>query len=513
MPIRVAIIGIDAATFDVILPLVKRGCLPNLGSIMEKGAWGPLRSTYPPISVPAWVSCITGKGPGQHGLLDFRHYDNKSYSGGRGGLVNSSDFAGTTIFDILSRAGKRVGVFRVPITYPPWPVNGFMVSGQPTPDRRKAYTYPESLADEVGDLHREANLKQFQYFEDDVYLDNILWDTNRHFDAAIDLLRRKSGDIDLFMMVLNCIDAVQHRFWKFRDTDYPFFIPVKDQKYKEAVDDLYRKVDEGIGKVLESLPDDVMVLVVSDHGTRLRPYRTAQLNRWLMSKGFLKIKCETKPEVIDWSKTVACRFPMYPPVDGISINLKGRQPEGNVESGGEYESIRSEILSAVGDIKDPQTGCKIVQKAWRREELYHGSCVDRIPDIVVLLDPGYEAGSSLSGPPVTFKRPEDYKVWNGFHSMDGILIATGPGIRRNEDMKGANIVDVTPTVLYALGLPVMDDMDGRVLNGLFMDSYLTENPVVYTKSGEIASIQGKYILSEDEETQMKEKLRVLGYIE
>ena len=530
MGIQVAIIGLDAATFDVMLPLVEEGKLPNLARLMERGTWGPLRSTYPPISAPAWVSCLTGKAPGKHGLFDFRHYDPRNYSS-RGKLVNSSDFSGSTIFDIISEKGMKVGAFRVPLTYPAWPVNGFMVSGQPTPDRRKAYTFPEHLSAEIGDLHQEGKLKDFQYFENDLYREHIQKDLACHFDAALNLLTNYGADLDLFMMVVNALDAAQHRFWKYHDPQYAFSDPASIAQYGEVVRDCYRQADEGVGRILEKLPADALVLVMSDHGGRLRPHRTVDFNHWLSSMGLLNLQVPAHaqtwwgrmrnrvmrtsptgpPGEIDWSCTKAYRFPMYPPVDGIEINKVNRQPNGCVRD--EYDQVRDAILSEVVKMRDPLTGDPIVLKAWRREEVFSGKYLERIPDIVLLLDDRYEGGSNPGGSLVTLKTEGDYDVWNGYHSMDGILIASGPIIRPGRKLGKAEIMDIAPTALYAMNQPIHEDMDGKVLLDIFSESHASQHPVQTVPARDPETSEQKYVLSREEESDMKKKLKILGYME
>src|SRR5918911_5639420 len=148
---KVICIGLDGATFDVIDPLVRRGRLPTLSGLLSAGTRAELRSTVPALSAPAWVSFMTGMNPGRHGVFHFRTMTRGALGSD---LVGSWMYRGRKIFDEASRGGLRVSAFRVPMTYPPWPVNGVMVSGFPTPDPQTNFTYPETLGPRIGPLLR-----------------------------------------------------------------------------------------------------------------------------------------------------------------------------------------------------------------------------------------------------------------------------------------------------------------------------------------------------------------------
>lgn len=133
---RVLVIGIDGATFDLIGPWAAGGQLPYLAQLMVEGVHGPLESTLPPVTSPAWPSFATGKNPGKHSVFDFIRP-----LGGQFDLVNATSIKARTLWQILSDAGRRVGVVNVPVTYPPAPLNGFIVSGLPSP-KTAEITYP-----------------------------------------------------------------------------------------------------------------------------------------------------------------------------------------------------------------------------------------------------------------------------------------------------------------------------------------------------------------------------------
>ena len=148
---KLLIIGLDGATFDLALPMIEKGEMPNLGQLLAQGTAANLLSTVPPVTGPAWSSFMTGKDPGGHGVYHFRAIDPTQYDQANETLVTSRSFQGPTFWDILGEVGHRVAVVTVPVTYPPWPINGVMISGYPCPDTRNNHTYPPEFADQLPD--------------------------------------------------------------------------------------------------------------------------------------------------------------------------------------------------------------------------------------------------------------------------------------------------------------------------------------------------------------------------
>ena len=165
MGTKVLIIGLDGATPDLVERWVAENKLPYLKQIMQNGVYGKLRSTYPPISPAAWTTFATGYNPGKHGTYDFRDYDPRRYSCFADTIVDSNAFAGKSIWDLVGAAGQKVGVITVPVTYPAWRVNGFMVSGYPTPDAAKSFAYPPELGQRIPPLTEDLGFFQICYTE------------------------------------------------------------------------------------------------------------------------------------------------------------------------------------------------------------------------------------------------------------------------------------------------------------------------------------------------------------
>jgi len=217
-------------------------------------------------------------------------------------------------------------------------------------------------------------------------------------------------------------------------------------------------------------------------------------------------------DVVNWSQTKAYRFPMYPPVEGIMINVAGRQPEGCVQPGEEYEALRTRILEEVRTLRDPRTNELIVLEAYRREEIYHGERIEMAPDIILVTQDCYKGGTSIDS--LVSEVPLDVlRKLSGVHRMDGIILAQGPHIRKNAILQGAGIIDVAPTIMYALGMPIPSDMDGKPLAGLFEESYTQQEAASYTDERKYEDVASdEYGYSEEEEESVRLKLEALGYL-
>jgi len=549
----VLVIGLDGGSPELIRKWAAEGKLPHLARLIEEGTFGRLRSTYPPISAAAWVTFMTGQNPGQHGIFDFRNFNPRRYTCTDEAIVNSSSFAGKTMWDVAGAYGRRVGAVTVPITYPAWEINGAMVSGYPTPDAKRAFTYPPELGEELGALTEDSAF--FRSSSPEEVARELLRLIRDRALAAQKMLR--ADDYDLFVVVFGATDRAQHDFWKYIQPDFPAYDPEGAARFASVIPEVYQEADEAIGLLLAEMPEDTTVLIMSDHGGGPRSTRYFHVNAWLAAQGLLTRKqarvsplrwlrplyraakarfpyqeqvyrrlpdrlkrlasqVDSDAELgigdVDWGRTLAYRFPMYPPVEGIEINLRGRQPQGMVSPGQEYQELRDKIISLLRQARDPETGQPIVVEVFKREELYSGENIENVPDIILIMDERYEGGTALTGPWVTPIPLEELSKLSGSHRMDGVLIARGPGIRRGAQVNGARIMDLAPTVLYALGVPVPRSMDGRVLEELFEPAYLAAHPVQYTDwTG--PDVLAQYVLSEEDERTMREKLRRLGYVE
>jgi predicted AlkP superfamily phosphohydrolase/phosphomutase len=221
---------------------------------------------------------------------------------------------------------------------------------------------------------------------------------------------------------------------------------------------------------------------------------------------------------IDWSRTQ-----VYATYDelvsrGLRINLLGREPQGIVRPGAEYEALRNSLVKKIEALRRPDSGEEVVNKVHLRENLYHGPHADAAPDLVI----EWRDEAFFSTRPTADSTQIDgecpVKLSNlqttGDHRPNGILIAYGRGIREDRRIGPFDIKDVASTVLYAMGVPVPRNMDGRVLTELFEDSYLANRPIIWGSTTSEASTGSKTSGYTEEETRViRERLRGIGYLE
>lgn len=547
---KLLVIGLDGATFDMIRPLATQGRLPHLARLMAEGTSGPLRSTLPPVTAAAWSTFMTGLNPGRHGIFQWRTYDPTTYTGLDERIVTATRLAGHTFWDRLSQAGFRVGVITVPMTYPPWPLNGFLLSGYPCPDARRNYTHPPELGESLPESYN---------FSVDHYLnatpEQILHDglemLERRTSLALQMIDEMK--LDVCVLVLGEIDRAQHDFWRFAAPRFPEY-DTASAAFREAIARHYEVSDAQVGRLLERAGDRVPLVVMSDHGGGPHPECYFHTNAWLREHGWLELN-RAQPSLfskvmreglatarrllpfeerlrrllpagivhrarqvslniadVDWSRTRAYRFNMYHPAEGIEINLKGRQPQGVVEPGAEFESLVTDIVAALREAVDPETGQPFVAEVCRKEEIYHGPYRDIAPDIVLVFGAGHKAGIESAGAATgAVALGELPRELSGVHTMDGIFIARGPGIRRGATLTAGQIVDLAPTILHLAGQAVPAAMDGRVLTDIFEPEYAATHPVQYAKVA--LDVSEDVAVSDEDDAVMRDKLRGLGYVD
>jgi len=543
------VFGLDSASLNLILPLVKSGRLIHISHLIENGCHGILKSTIPPHSAPAWISFMTGENPAKHGVYGFRTYDLSRYSSFNEALVNSSYYRGKTIFDYLSQVGKRVVAFTIPTTYPVWQINGYMIAGYPTPDERKAFTYPDSLAEEIGPLSDiKVDIKLSLSIERQIR--SYKFEMQQAINAIYKIF--KGEDIDLFVYVNTILDCAQHTLWRYRDPSYPLFSKEGQRRYGHLIDELYIMFDGFIGKIIDMIDlEKVAFFLISDHGAGPRPITYFNTNHFLLTEGYLTVrdnvvrrylnkkirlttewareylplrnwvkknlplnlkenisKLRAESASIVWEETRAYRVPFYYPYEGINLNVRGRQPKGVITPGKEYESIREEIMDKLW-LLNRKYSHPLILEVYKKEDIYQGPFLPQAPDIIFKLHEDYESSSGLDC--IIEEVPRYLLSRNsGYHRMEGTFIACGPNINRGQEVRGAEMIDIAPTLLYWLGLPVPRNMDGKVL-GIFEEDLVKNNRLKY--ADELKSSYDHTDLKPEEEEDIKRALKGLGYLD
>lgn len=509
---KVVIVGLDGATFDLIEPWVEQERLPTFKKLMEGGAWGRLKTTVPPLTPCAWSSFMTGKNPGKHGQFSFYKL-NESY-----GLdINWGEYrTEETIWGILSREGKRCCVINVPLTYPPHKVNGYMVSGFTTPSLDSNFTYP-------GKLKRELlkAIPEFRISEDSRYSERRQ-DKKRFAQDIAELAETQEKvacyliekeDWDFFMITFMAPDHIQHFYWKYMDKSHPDYEP--DEEFKDKILEIYIQIDSILNRLIQRLSQDTILVLMSDHGFGTF-IKDVNVNQWLKDKGYLKLRRSPATELkgllrflsitpesvikialkmgmgrlaalgqsgaaglpkrildsigytwkdMDWNRTKAYSFGFY---GEIFINLKGRDPQGSVGPD-EYAELREEIIADLRMIKVPDSGERLVDEVWTKEELYWGKKTDLFPDISFRMrDYSYAPSGMLAFPSgKIFSPPKTLK--SGEHRGHGIFLAYGKDVKKGYKVDNADIIDLAPTILELMGMDIPPDMDGKVLREVLQD--------------------------------------------
>jgi len=454
---KVLVIGLDCAAPKILFEDMK-GELPNLGFLMEQGIYGSLTSCHPPITIPGWLVMTTGKDPGSLGLYGFRHRRGFSYD--KGWIATSKAKKAKAVWDVAGDRGRPVCLVGVPPSYPPLPVNGSLISCFITPGVDREYTYPNQLQFEIENLVGEYLLDvQFRTEDRELLLDRLYEMTDKRFKVIEYLLKEKPWEF--FMFVEIGVDRVHHAFWKYYDKEHPKYEP--GSKFEGAIPDYYRFVDQKIGRVMELIDDDTVVLVVSDHGAKGMRGGFC-INQWLIDKGYLVLKSKPDGVVnldraeIDWSKTKAWGWGGY--YARIFFNVMGREPRGIIPPE-DFEKEREALSEKLKKICD-HTGRVMDNRVYKPEELY-SECKGDPPDLMVYFDDLYWRSIGTIGHNSLYVFENDTGPDDAVHDYDGIFILYDPKKKYSLKVEGANILDVAPTILHLMNLPRPDGMKGRVL--------------------------------------------------
>jgi len=458
---KVMVIGLDCLEPSLVFEQW-RDRLRNMSRLMEKGAWGRLESTNPPITVPAWSSMVTSKDPGQLGFYGFRNRADYSYDRMR--IANSKAVTEDTVWDIASREGKDVVLVGVPQTYPPKPTNGYVITSFLTPSTKSQYTYPHALKQEIEALVGEfiLDVEGFRTDDKDALLGQIYDMTRQRFQVVRYLA--KEVPWQFFMFVEMGPDRIHHGMWKYMDPRHPKYQP--GSKYENAIRDYYEYLDGEIGTLLELLDDETVVLLVSDHGAQPMMGGIC-FNEWLIKEGYLVLK-EELPKghlvpieklEIDWSKTKAWGSGGY--YGRLFLNVEGREPQGIIPRS-EYEQVRNELAEKLSAISDPQ-GNNIGTVALKPEEVYH-EVRNIAPDLIVYFgDLAWRSVGSL-GHGSIYTSKNDTGPDDANHARQGVFVMYDPKADQSEELSGLHIMDVAPTILSAMGIEVPRDMEGTVVS-------------------------------------------------
>jgi predicted AlkP superfamily phosphohydrolase/phosphomutase len=556
---KVFLIGLDGATFTLIKPWVAQGHLPTFAKLLSEGCHGVLTSTFHPISPHAWTSCVTGKNAGKHGIFDFLERRPGTYESR---FVSAASCASDTIWKILSDQGKRVGGLNIPLSYPPEPVNGFLISGLGAPGKNSEFIYPPSLKEVVF-----RRVVDYKLLDVDQFLDDPLSYITFQYETVSQTLELsnyllETFELDFFMVVFNAIDQTQHIFWHTIDREHPLYNEEEHRRHGHVLLELHKKIDKCLADFIRRFQDDYNIIVMSDHGFgHLK--KTVRLYKWLEEQKYLRfsqnkqnivkkminklfkdlrVKAQTLPQKwkneirrllsplvskydsylsagnIAWDQTKAYSWGN---MGNIIINFKGREPQGIVNGNSEYQRLCDEIIDKLYAMTDPETHEKVIERVYRREELYHGDRLNQAPDLVVVFkDYAYQSVPSQYMDPnqsvfTPIQEEMSHKTIKpaSNHRIEGICFFLGEDIHQGLEIHGARIIDIAPTILYLLGLPIPADIDGCVLKEIFPRNFLEAKPVQYQGGTGKKDKLDSYFKDQDKKAGIEKMLRGLGYME
>ncbi len=507
---RVVAVVFDGGTWEIIKPLAKQGKMPTIASLLKRGKWGYLKSTFPPLTCPAWFSLSTGKNPGKLGMFNFFTMKKGSYEFK---IFDNNDLTGhRELWDLLNEARITCAVINNPVAYPPKKVDRYMVAGFMTPSKESDFTYPPKLKeklDQIADDY-EIDSTHSEAIADDELLENALRVLGKRTKVFEFFMKDKS--LDFLLLTYTATDRVCHQFLN-------KVYSKNEGEGREAnlrLEKFFGELDSSLREVISHLRDEDYFFLFSDHGFGKRD-KGFYINQWLIDNGYLTVKRKITKEQgtnyikiksllhlvsaslpyrvlrfllrrmgvwealkkklkptpqrfsqpiegegisvlklinqggIDWKKTKAITIP-----GGIYLNTVDR-PLGIVKEG-ERELLRDELIAKLGDVRDPQTGKKIKIEAVKPEDHYWGDLIDQAPDIQLVIE-DYEWGK--------IRNISNRGEWVGdlklaHHREEGMILVLGPGVEKGI-IEGAEIVDLAPTILSLYNLAVPRDMDGKVL--------------------------------------------------
>lgn len=515
--------------------------------MLEEGAHGILQSTVPPVTPAAWTSMFTGKNPGRHGIYNFQKLDPKTYEFS---TIRTHRHREKTLWQLLGEQGKRSIMLDVPFTYPPRPFNGLMITGYGTPRTPDTvFTHPPDMRDVLPPhLHSEIHValpdtrfERSQHFIDE--WEEVMSGRSKLFRHLI-----SQEPWDFFMLVFSITDNMAHVFWTYVDPAHPNYYRSEAERFREAFYHSYEQCDRLLGELRDRAGEETTTLVISDHGfgsVRPRQYLFQRLleggyiaakqgkgtgsifsgrllklgvkmysrypilrekvkalrpgNRKRLKETLNKAGVMPEADAVDYtrSKVILSDFGLQ-----LWINERGRFSSGNVVPE-TRESFVKELREYLLADRDAVTGEPIIQALHRGEDVFEGPFVANCPDLVI----EYNNLFDCAGP-----NGERNARTEGGHTRDGIFLASGTPIGAAK-LESAGLIDLAPTILHLLDLPVPPDMDGSVLEDMLTPEHKQQYPVQHgAEPARLPEQESPDSMSEEQDAELRDQFRQLGYL-
>jgi len=473
---RVLVLGFDGADWELIFNWAKEEKLPNFRKLIEQGVFGPLESTIPPVTPPAWTSMVTGKKPGKHGIYSFIKVE-KTKDGWKKLMYTSKDKKSRELWDYIEKSI----VVNVPFTYPPKKINGILITGMLTPSLDSEFAYPPEFKNEI--LKKFPNytfeLEPAQYSTRTREFVEKLYEMTNERIKLFWYLFEKSWNLMFFVFIGP--DRIQHILWGTNE-----------------MEEYWKYLDNFLGDVIEKVESkgDITLFVVSDHGFR-KTNRIIYINNLLIKEGYLKPRKQGNR--LENSIVGKCMFRIIPRVLPIYKRLpnslkiiikKTARPwtppdlfeDFDLDNSKAFfisysglggllyinrkfspEKTKKELKELLENLRDPETDENVIEKIYEAEKIYPGFAINEPFEVLVILPKeGYTTYQNIS-PSKIITNPNIEKA---NHRLYGIFFGYGPGIKKGQRIY-AKIYDIAPTILHLFGLPIPNDMDGRVLMEIF----------------------------------------------
>jgi len=522
---KVLMIGLDGATFTLLDPMMQSGVMPHLRSVLRQGVRADLMSTRNPLTPPAWTSMITGRSPEAHGIYDFLR---PAFLNDGGVYLKINDFRDNhceTVWSMANRAGKRATSLNFYGMAPPPPIDGYVISGFVPWRHLRNGTHPKAFYDEVRTLDFDYRDLGMDIGEEKKCVQGLLDGERESWialqgsrdgawtDVACYLLDKDRTD--LTAVVLDGPDKLQHLFWRYVDPAFAASVAEDERHISELCVGFYRRLDENIRRMMEAAGPDTDVLFTSDHGFGPTT-EIFYINEWLSRHGYLAWSGTAREDsvgqlaaeklkdhlgMVDWKATKA--FSPTPSSNAIFIKKDLGSGLGVKEE--DYLPFVLKLQRELLDIRDPANGEPIVVGA-DLNKLRGASFVEPCPDITLRLrDGGFV--SILKSNEILTQRPSA----DGTHRPAGIFVGHGPSFRKGQTLAPLSILDIAPLMLTLLGVPVPNDLEGRVpteaLSGERTAQRGAQTHSLAHQEAERAEP------SDDEREALMNQLKVLGYMD
>jgi len=479
---KVALIGLHGLNLDLVFQWKSE--LHNLNSAMNHGIFGKVKSTIPPTTPLAWSCILCGKNPGHFGFWDYTYRNDYQY--GQPMKVSSivRDERVQCLYNILPAHGKKMAMINVPVTYPPPKIsNGYCISSSSASDIEKQYTAPDSLIKEIKKITGKyitdvsTSTMDLQQVEKEKAIKKIYKMDKQRFDLTKFFLKDKN--CDLVFTVITGTGRISHLVYRYIDTNHT---------HKDVVKNHYKLCDENIGEILSLVDKNTSIIITGDYGIQRSDGRI-NVNEWLIHKGYMTLKTRSTQSIpllqadIDWNRTMAWATGCF---GQVYLNVKGREPQGIVDPY-DYDKVLDELGDKIKRITS-EDGRKLDIKVYKRKESHPGEYSRFGPDLFICFENYHWNTNDHIGSNSIYSNETPESPVDVSHAPYSFFAITGPGVPTTGEVSNAELLDLAPTLLHLLGVPIPSEMEGKVL------------------------IKEENVHLEKEKREVRERLARLGYL-